>query len=61
MKSLYEEGEPRLSFVSCGCFAMFRGNLFVSVLQKKERFPLCKIGKNRYSFDTKLEQENIYF
>ena len=32
MKSLYEEGEPRLSFVSCGWLTMFRGNLFVSVL-----------------------------
>ena len=61
MKSLYEEGEPRLSFVSCGCFAMFRGNLFVSVLQKKNDFLSVKLEKNRDSFDTKLEQENIYF
>lgn len=45
MKSLYEEGEPRLSFVSCGCFAMFRGNLFVSVLQKKNDFLSVKLEK----------------
>ena len=54
------ENRDYLLFLAAGLQCSVEICLFL-FSKKKERFSLCKIGKNRDSFDTKLEQENIYF